>query len=139
MCGKWLLIMQIRKASEVDNERLGQGRPQRMTVQTKHFIELSDIVAIRFACKRCGASLSLALSDSKLATGKGAVNNFIDRCPSCSHDWFDLRGSSYEQVVVEATVALNHLSDLLSGQMAPNLGASLVLEIKAEAIPGERK
>jgi len=54
-----------------------------MTSQTKKFIEFSDILSVRFRCKRqdCGAELSLPLQ-SKFSGYRGA-----DKCPNCGADW----------------------------------------------------
>ena len=61
-----------------------------MTIQTKHFIELTDIVALRLVCKNCGTTLSVLLSDAKLTTGENSPNMFLGNCPSCHHSWADL-------------------------------------------------
>lgn len=109
-----------------------------MTIQTRHFIEVSDLLALRFVCKKCDATLSLLLSDDKLKTGENRVKNFIDRCPSCGCDWFDIGQSSYEQVITRVTASLNRLIELMNSETAKSLGASLIFEIKPGAVPGER-
>ena len=110
-----------------------------MTIQTKHFIDPSDIVAVKFTCKHCGATLSLALSDEKLKAGENRVKNFIDRCPSCSRDWFDFGVSSFEQVITRATANMNRLIELLTSESGRSLGASVLLEIAPNAVPRENK
>jgi hypothetical protein len=109
-----------------------------MTIQTKHFIELSDLVALRLVCKHCGATLSLLLSDDKLAAGENSLNTFLSTCPSCHREWAELGGSTYEPTIRKATAALNRLKGLLYGELAEPLGFSLTLEIKPEAMPDQK-
>ena len=109
-----------------------------MTIQTKHFIDVSDLLALRFTCKNCDATLSLLLTDDKLSSGQEREKHFIDRCPSCGRNWFDIGHNSYELTVTRATAAINKLSDLLGGQMGKNIGASVVLEIKSDAVPPDK-
>src|ERR1035438_7519634 len=50
-----------------------------MTVQIKRFIELSDILALRFTCKNCGVTLSFPIEDNKLKRDN-LNNQFLDVC-----------------------------------------------------------
>ena len=106
-----------------------------MTIQTKHFIELTDLIALRLTCKHCGATLSLLLSDAKLAMGENSQSTFLSSCPSCHRNWADLGETTYEPQIKKATAALNRLTQLLHGESAVPLGFSLTLEITPEAVP----
>src|SRR2546425_1101954 len=55
------------------------GGRSNMTSQTKHFIELSDVVALRCECKECHASLLLQLP--------AQLSNTIQKCPNCYRPW----------------------------------------------------
>jgi hypothetical protein len=106
-----------------------------MMVQTKHFIELSDIVALRFACKFCDVTMSLSLSNEKLKSGETQMDHFWDKCPNCHRDWLDINGAEYQQILTRATGSLNRLKELLYSETAAKLGVSFLLEIKPEAVP----
>lgn len=51
-----------------------------MTSQQKRTIELSDLIAFCFACKKCGTSLSIPVA-SELQEDRP------NRCPSCNEQW----------------------------------------------------
>jgi hypothetical protein len=109
-----------------------------MTVQIKRFIELSDILALRFTCKNCGVTLSFPIEDNKLKRDN-LNNQFLDVCPGCRHAWADLAGSTYEPVIVRAAVALNRLREVLYGDPPTPLGFSLSLEITPELAGNQQK
>jgi hypothetical protein len=93
-----------------------------MTSQTRHFIELSDVIAMRFECKHCRASLELGM---KIEQGT------LHHCPSCHRDWALVNtdgpaGASYEQVFVKFIESINALN---VAAKAP-IGFSMTLEIK---------
>src|ERR1035438_6338119 len=106
-----------------------------MTVQTKRFIDVTDILAIRFTCKTCGATMSLPITDSKLTNGAPA-STLLNECPSCHERWAYLMspdgGTSYAPAVIAATAALNRLRALLYGENAPKLGFTLSMEVAPE-------
>ncbi len=108
-----------------------------MTIQTKHFIELSDILALRFVCKKCDTALSLSLADEKLRTDN-STNQFLAECPNCHEDWFSVAGNNYEPILRRATAALSRLKELLYSDSAAKLNVSLGWEIKADAVPDKR-
>jgi len=70
-----------------------------MTSQTKHYIELPDILAIRFECKDCGSAVSLPISPnmsfSRLST-----------CPNCGRSWLLIMQTSMEPVLKECAAAI---------------------------------
>ncbi len=108
-----------------------------MTVQTKHFIELRDILAVRFDCVQCGATLSVKIGDAKLSTGANAPHiHHFQSCPNCGRGWsVELReGGTVDQLIRKLTVSLNQLVQVLhgNGPIATSLGFDLLLEIKDE-------
>jgi len=102
-----------------------------MTIQTKRYIELSDIISIRFTCNHCAATLSLLASDPKLTQGKDSPQNyFLKTCPSCGKYWADNQGANYEVTVREFTTALERLRAVLHNHVVNfRPGFSLTLEI----------
>ena len=106
-----------------------------MTVQTKRFIDVTDILAIRFTCKGCGTTMVLPITDSKLTSDR-LMGTFLNECPSCHDRWAYLMspagGKNYAAAVTDTTAALNRLRTLLHGQDAPGLGFTLSMEVTPE-------
>jgi uncharacterized paraquat-inducible protein A len=90
-----------------------------MTVQARHFIDLSDIVGIRLLCSECGIEVLLPF------TGELKVKKFRN-CPHCNATW-TTNGTSIEPTIEEALRTIRIVADLL--HHTP--GFSLTLEIKA--------
>jgi hypothetical protein len=93
-----------------------------MTAQTRHYIEVSDIIALRCECKNCHAVLALPLAKD--------VGKHLLRCPVCNRRWTQLEHNTYEILVSEFAAKAEQLSNAL-----PAMGLSLTLEIKPEAKP----
>ena len=51
-----------------------------MTSQTKYYVELSDILAVRCECKHCHATVSLPF-------GRDVRTEGLYSCPSCNEPW----------------------------------------------------
>jgi hypothetical protein len=113
-----------------------------MTIQTKRFIDITDILAIRFTCKLCGAAMSLPVTDSKLMGEQRPPSTFLNECPSCHERWAYLMspagGKNYAAVVIETTAALNRLRALLHGEIAPQLGFTLSMEVVPDVATKEK-
>ncbi len=95
-----------------------------MTSQTKHFIELPDVVALQFECERCGGTVSLSLAkDMRL--------QMLRVCPNCDRPWMQLpSGSTAELALKDFIAATKTLSDLLgSGQFS---GVQMRLQMKKQ-------
>jgi len=83
-----------------------------MTSQTKKFIELSDILAFHFRCKRenCGTELSVPLQTT---FGRHQV---ADSCPNCGSDWLVVNtgisgsGSSIAPALDKIAAYINEIS-----------------------------
>jgi hypothetical protein len=90
-----------------------------MTTQTKQYIELSDILALRFQCKTkgCGASLDLPINAN--------TADSLKKCPKCRKGWTTLENTSYEGEIDNFVNTALHLKGILSA-----LGFDLSIEIK---------
>lgn len=87
-----------------------------MTAQTKHFIELTDIAAMRCDCKGCGTSVVVPL--------KEGVSDAILSCPKCRKPWIRFMDSSHEAQVNAVVTAIENLK-----HFHKNLGCEMTLEI----------
>lgn len=92
-----------------------------MTSQTKKFIEISDMVGLRFECKnpQCGVSLSLPMQQGVSRT------DTLQRCPHCGKAWTMFEDSDY-------AVQFKRLLDLLRAISEAPLGCRFSFEIKPE-------
>jgi len=101
-----------------------------MTTQTKKFIELSDILALRFECKECHSELLISsLRDISKREQQGKLNT----CPVCRKEWASVNGSTCELAIAEFLTELNKLRGLLgTHQGAFPAGFSLTVEIKGK-------
>ena len=103
-----------------------------MTSQTKRFIELSDVLALHFECKRCKATLTVPILREELRTA-------LKSCPNCREDWAVINGSSYALMFEQFVEQLNKIRNVLNGRPpevpAAPVGFSFSLEIKEEALP----
>ena len=92
-----------------------------MTSQTKHYIEVKDLIALRCDCRHCEASLSVALRD-------GAVRA-LEVCPACNKTW--AQGTNQKEIngFVQQAKILKTLAD--------TLGFTLYLEVSAP-VSGEQ-
>jgi hypothetical protein len=99
-----------------------------MTTQTKRFIELSDILALRFECKECHSELLVSsLQDISKREELGKLNN----CPVCRKPWASISGSTCELTIAEFLTALNKLRGLIGTHRdAFPAGFVLTVEIK---------
>jgi hypothetical protein len=90
-----------------------------MTSQTKHYIEIKDLLALRCDCE-CGASLSLALKEESARS--------IEACPSCGKVW--AHGMSQKEIGLFLR-QIEHMR-ILAGTM----GFNLLLEVSAPVSSG---
>jgi len=59
-----------------------------MTSQTRHYIQIADLLALRCDCKSCGASLSLAMKEEAARS--------LENCPACGKAW--AQGENQKQI-----------------------------------------
>jgi hypothetical protein len=101
-----------------------------MTSQTKKFIELPDLLNLRFQCKHCQSELLISSShDLAARKERGRLNE----CPVCLQPWASVNGSSCEMTIAEFLDSLNKLRSTLGTQDgAFPAGFTLTIEIKDE-------
>jgi len=98
-----------------------------MTSQTKHYIELSDILGLRFECAACNASVSFPLSQ------KFDLEKLSD-CPGCSKTWVTFpMGPSIRGEIETLIRAITQLG----GALTPDskFPTKLVLRLEIAASP----
>jgi hypothetical protein len=105
---------------------LAKGKVQ-MTIQTRHYIELSDVVALRCECRHCGAVLTLSLA-KEISTRK------LRRCPNCDEEWAE----SIEVTISNAITSLKKLQSEMEDRSSRDGGFSLTIEVKGIAAPDSK-
>jgi hypothetical protein len=106
-------------------------RWQVMTTQTKKFIELRDLLGLRFQCNECGASLFLPFSQNVNAAR-------LRSCPHCNHPWLSVTigaagGSSIEGDVSKLVDAVMRLASHFDGTPGGfPVGCSLAIEVTSD-------
>jgi hypothetical protein len=97
-----------------------------MTSKTNRYVELSDILSLRFECKQCGAAISLPLSN---------VCDYqrLESCPNCTKPW--IRRPDGSSIKDELKNAIGHLA-ILRGLLEPaskfKTELSLFLEVPSD-------
>ena|ERR1035438_8566895 len=96
-----------------------------MAIQTKHYIELKDIVGFRLTCQQCKSSMSVLMKDQ-------IASNVLRACPQCQHAWtFDQQTDSFpESRILEYVKATMELAAVIGDS-----GGSFLLEIEADITP----
>jgi hypothetical protein len=93
-----------------------------MTRQTKHYIDLSEITHFRFDCKKCGATLSLPMQDTRALV--------LNACPSCGVPWTQRPGTAYDKVILGFRTALQEVQHIIADDYPHPLEFMIVLEVK---------
>ncbi len=101
-----------------------------MTKQTKQYIELSDIVALRFECKQCHTTLILPL-------GKDVRVENLKICPNCNVPWAETpNAGSMEKSLRDFTEKIQNIKEVIQRRNAIPGGFLMSLEIlEPETIP----
>jgi len=96
-----------------------------MSSQTQYFIELGDVLALRFKCKHCETIVSLPMS------AKDKRMEMLGACPNCNEPWLLSCNVSIVPAVAELTAALLKLTAIIQERdKSPDTGVSLMLEVK---------
>jgi hypothetical protein len=97
-----------------------------MTSQTKKFIELSDIIALRFECKnqKCKSTLTTSVRDFRQGT--------LNACPVCKNPWATVNGGSCELAISDFMQAFHKMEKMLGSGGEFPAGFSITLEVKEE-------
>jgi hypothetical protein len=72
-----------------------------MTLETKHLIEIGDIVSIEFTCKKCTSTLLYSIAQ---------FGRVPTQCPNCKEDIVEHLGPDYV-AIEEAIKAIKRLKD----------------------------
>jgi hypothetical protein len=94
-----------------------------MTSQTKYYIDLSDIAALRFECRHCGATLTL-----------DARKNFSTpprTCVNCKEDLWPYEDATIERAIVGLVENLKLWQRLMDNP--DRIAFNFMLEVKGEA------
>ena len=96
-----------------------------MTAQTKHYISLSDVTHFRFDCKKCGATLSLPISDTRELA--------LKTCPSCKIVWTAREGRALDKVIQAFRESLQDVQKIAADDYPAPLDFTIMLELKPPA------
>lgn len=94
-----------------------------MTTQTKVFIELSDILTLKFTCDDCGCTLSIPVTRD---LSKTEESRKLDTCPMCRTQWVSHGNASYQPLIAGFLGGLNNLRNTLD---STKLGFTVALEL----------
>ena len=99
-----------------------------MTNQTKHFIDLADLMGIRFECKSCGSSLLVPL---RKANGElRDISQIAEVCANCGRNfWIDVERHGPKRIKALLD-AIGAISNVIGSQ-----NVKFSLEIEPEALP----
>jgi hypothetical protein len=99
-----------------------------MTSQTRHFIELADIVSVRLRCRNegCGASLLIDPHEEtgNLVSPLATNNNVLTICPGCGFPWMEQGQMTVDS---EIKMFLHEMNELR--KLEDKFGCSLTFEI----------
>lgn len=94
-----------------------------MTSQTRHYIELSDILALRFECRNCKTSVTFSL-------GQNFDLKKVSDCPSCKNTWVSDGYETSIQHEIEAVIkSISRLSGILGPEGKFKTELCVLLEI----------
>jgi hypothetical protein len=105
-----------------------------MTSQTKYYVELSDILALRCECKRCNSTISLPFAQMMRTES-------LYNCPNCNESWTVFNhgqmGGSLDKPIRAFMESLKQLDDALHhrSELSGDGGFLLSLEVRKEADP----
>lgn len=93
-----------------------------MAEQTRRFVEVGDIIGLRFDCKNpeCGVTLIIPMLEDVNR------NQALKKCPNCGKQWAEIENATYEAKFKELVNTLRAIG------RAP-IGCRFTLEIKSES------
>jgi hypothetical protein len=105
-----------------------------MTSETKHFIELSDVIALRLKCRHCNAELHVTLDELPRTDGALSI------CPNCKRPWATIHHNEfvphdYQKELVGFMDVLLETKTIVANK---NLGFTLTLGINNEQYAKEK-
>jgi DNA-directed RNA polymerase subunit RPC12/RpoP len=93
-----------------------------MTFQKKCLIELSDIIAVQYACANCGAAVSVPISK---INPEYAASRTLSPCPYCQKESGFNVGTNETRYFADFNTTLKNVVGIMAGR---NL--KMLLEIK---------
>src|SRR5436305_10181708 len=103
-----------------------------MTSEAKYFIEVSDMIALRFECRRCQATVVLSLGAVQVNVNKLRV------CPNCDASWLQIPdGATIESRVKKFADELKGFQNALEtwfSHLGDETGFRFSVEIKPDVI-----
>jgi len=104
-----------------------------MTVKTKRYIELEDILGLQLTCKGCGSVLDIPKTFD--LSGRENIQK-LDTCPVCLKLWVvGQNGSTYHSLIAALPATIAKLRTVLE---AGNLGFTLGLEVSNDKPESEK-
>jgi len=99
-----------------------------MTSQTRHYIDLADVLGLQFVCKGCGTSVDVRLE--KLA-------QLPTNCPNCPRLWMakprggDMqdRGADFHLLLTDFLARFQSIRAVMNSEVGPIRDFCLTLEI----------
>jgi DNA replicative helicase MCM subunit Mcm2 (Cdc46/Mcm family) len=91
-----------------------------VTTQTKQYIELSDLLALRYECKECQTSVTVPI--------KGFDTVPVTHCPKCRKGWTIVDNTSYKEDIEYFVTSAVRLKDVLRA-----MGFNLSIEVKQQS------
>jgi DNA-directed RNA polymerase subunit RPC12/RpoP len=100
-----------------------------MTSRTRHYIDLEDLLGLRFECKNCGTSVDANLNN---------ISSLPQTCPNCSQSWMvkpraDMPGGAAYLRISEFVETYKAMKKELEGEFSDSK-FTLSLEVTAPAI-----
>ena len=101
-----------------------------MTSQTKHYVELSDLLALRCECKHCHATVSLPF-------GRDVRTEGLYSCPSCNEPWTNFGYGESQSIDPSVRIfmdAVNKFGEVLqrTNKLVGDRGFISSLEVRIE-------
>lgn len=103
-----------------------------MTVKTKRYIELADILTLTLTCKGCGSSLEVPIS---VDLGRRENYQKLDTCPVCLNPWVSQNGATHHSVIAALPSAIAKLRNVME---TANLGFALAIEVSNDRPESEK-
>lgn len=103
-----------------------------MTRQTKIYIAVSDLLAVRFECNHCGGSISVPM-------GKEVRVEKLQACPNCNEPWTAFGEGRSRRVIDEEIRGFVTSVQALDGlfRSLGELGFALSIEVPASVIDSQ--
>jgi hypothetical protein len=96
-----------------------------MVSETRTLIEMTDIVGIEFACRKCGAKILYPLAEH--------YNRLSEKCPNCYEPWFTKNVAAHSSAETAADEVKKIFATLHKVATSPEVLAQVRLSISGVA------